>query len=132
MNTNKKNGNAFEREFCQYLFEKGFWVLNVPQYSAGQPADVVAVKDGRAYLIDCKVCSRRGFVLSRVEENQKNAMQLWYECGNGVGWFAIKTMNGEIWMMQLHILEMLKRQKSTLNHNDLIQYGEPIERWVKR
>lgn len=132
MNTNKKHGNEFEREFCQLLSDKGFWVLNVPQYSAGQPSDVIAVKDGKAYLIDCKVCSRRGFVLSRVEENQKYAMRLWYECGNGVGWFAIKTMSGEIWMMPLYTLEMLKSQKSTVNHSDLIKYGMTFERWVKQ
>ena len=46
MNTNKKHGNEFEREFCQLLSQKGFWVLNIPQYSAGQPSDVIAVKDG--------------------------------------------------------------------------------------
>lgn len=132
MNTNKKEGNEFEREFCDMLAEHGFWALNVPQYKAGQPADIVAAKDGKAYLIDCKVCSRRGFVLSRVEDNQRSAMTLWQECGNGVGWFAVRTMSGEIWMISMNIIEVLESQKSTLNHSDLRTFGMPFERWVKR
>lgn len=132
MVTNKRLGNEFEREFCEYLSERGFWVLNVPQYVAGQPADVIAVKDGKPYLIDCKVCSRKGFVLSRIEENQSLSMHLWEKCGNGSGWFAIKTQNGEVWLMCLHVLEILKGQKSVVNHDDLRKYGERIEKWVKR
>ena len=64
--TNKKAGNLFEQEFCEILFENGFWVHNLAQNASGQPADVIAVKKGRALLIDCKVCDTNGFSFSRI------------------------------------------------------------------
>lgn len=57
MATNRKIGNSFETEFCELLFQHGFWCHNMAQNAAGQPADVIAVKGKTAYLIDCKVCS---------------------------------------------------------------------------
>ena len=57
MATNKKLGNTFEAELCEILFEEGFWAHNLAQNQAGQPADVLAARNGRTYLIDCKVCS---------------------------------------------------------------------------
>lgn len=82
MATNKKLGNTFEAELCEILFKHGFWSHNLAQNAAGQPADVIAVKHKTPYLIDCKVCSRGKFPLSRVEENQHLSMELWKMCGN--------------------------------------------------
>ena len=90
MASNKKLGNDFETALCEALSQRGYWAHNLAQNQAGQPADVIAVKNSHAYLIDCKVCSSNGFPLSRVEENQDLAMQLWKYCGNGEGWFALK------------------------------------------
>ena len=74
--SNKALGNAFEREFCEELASKGFWVHNMAQNKDGQPADVIAVIDGYPFLIDCKVCAHDKFPLKRIEENQRNAMEL--------------------------------------------------------
>ena len=57
MSNNKKLGNDFESRFCEILYSEGFWVHNLAQNSAGQPADVIAARNGKTYLIDCKVCS---------------------------------------------------------------------------
>lgn len=131
MNYNKKEGNSFERKFCETLSFFGFWALNVPQNAAGQPADVIASKNGKTFLIDCKVCSRRGFVLSRVEENQRNAMELWQACGNGVGWFAIETMNGAVWMISLEALDEIRKKKTIASRDDLNKYGCRLMNWVQ-
>ena len=40
MATNRKLGNTFEAEFCEALYAEGFWVHNMAQNQAGQPADV--------------------------------------------------------------------------------------------
>jgi Holliday junction resolvase len=128
--TNKKLGNTFESELCQYLFEKGFWAHNLAQNSAGQPADVIAVRNKVAYLIDCKVCSGKGFRLSRIEANQESSMTLWKERGNGNGWFAIKVED-EIYMIPLNVLQSWRLSKSTLSHNDILDMGAvTLERWV--
>lgn len=53
MATNRKIGNSFETEFCELLFQHGFWCHNMAQNAAGQPADVIAVKGKTAYLMMC-------------------------------------------------------------------------------
>lgn len=129
MATNKKIGNDFEDEFCLILFDAGFWVHRLNQNASGQPADVIAAKDGKAYLIDCKVCSRGGFRLSRIEENQELSMQLWDKRGNGTGWFAIKTRDGEIRMVSHLYLEHF--EGASLSEKLLETYGLTIDKWLE-
>lgn len=131
--SNKKLGNQFESELCELLSAYGFWVHQLSQNSAGQPADVIAVKNGRAYLIDCKVCSTgKGFDLRRVEENQDLAMQLWEDCGNGSGWFAIKLPTDDIIMLPHFCIKAHKQMKSHLLPGEIFEIGKPIEKWVMK
>lgn len=130
--TNKTLGNTFEQELCEKLSEYGFWTHNLAMNKAGQPADILAVRNKVAYLIDAKVCSGRGFALSRVEENQELAMTLWDECGNGQGWFAIKVPTEEIYMIPHICIQAYKRVKSTLSFSEIHEIGKPIEKWVSR
>lgn len=131
MGTNRKLGNTFESEFCEMLYEKGFWVHNMAQNQAGQPADVIAVRNKTSFLIDCKVCSDNKFSLSRVEENQHTAMELWKSCGNGEGWFALKIEN-EVIMIPHYSIKALSHEKSVLNLKDIRDYGVKLERWVEQ
>lgn len=130
--TNKKLGNDFESEFCEMLASEGFWVHNMAQNAAGQPADVIAVKDKKALLIDCKVCTRKGFALSRIEENQDLSMELWRECGNGEGWFAIKTNEGVIFMLPHLGTKALRLTKTVATIEDLAEYGCEYRKWVRK
>lgn len=132
MKSNRAVGNAFEQEFSELLYAYGFWVHRLTQDSAGQPADVIAVRNKTAYLIDCKDCSAKWFDLRRVEENQITAMQLWDECGNGQGWFAIKIPTGEIYMLPLFVVMAHKHQQSFLSYAEIHELGKPIDRWVSR
>lgn len=131
MKSNRAVGNAFEQELCQLLFEKGFWSHNLKQDNAGQPADVIAVRNKVAYLIDCKDCSAKGFNLQRVEENQVNAMLLWKECGNGQGWFALKV-EGEIYMLPLILIQAWMQDHASLSFGEIREMGTPLEKWVKK
>ena len=129
MVSNKKMGNAFERELCDILADHGFWCHNMAQKKDGQPADVIAVRNKRAWLIDCKVCKNDRFPLSRIEENQRNAMKLWSECGNGRGWFALKISTG-IYMISLVQLERLETLKfKSLSAADIALAGLSLDRW---
>ena len=127
--SNKKIGNGFEAEFCEKLFQNGYWVHNLAQNASGQPADVIAVRNSVPFLIDCKVCSGKVFNLSRIEDNQRMAMKLWDDCGNGTGWFAVKFgeniyMSG-IWQFDL-------ADKANLSEEWFIEYAEPLEEWLGR
>lgn len=129
--SNKRLGNEFEQEFCEILYQHGYWVHNLAMNQAGQPADVIAVKEKTAYLIDCKVCSHNRFPLSRVEENQHFSMEFWKMCGNGEGWFALKVDN-EVIMIPHFSIVALSHEKSTLNLNDIQEYGVTLERWLSK
>lgn len=129
--SNKKNGNDFESELAEILSSYGFWVHQLSQNSAGQPADVIAARNGKAYLIDCKVCStNKGFALDRVEANQALSMSLWDECGNGQGWFAMKLPTGDIIMLPHLIVKAWSHDHSYLTPAEIFEMGKPIEKWV--
>lgn len=129
--SNKKLGNSFETDFCQLLYQHGFWVHNFVQSKDGQPADVIAVKNGKAYLIDCKVCSNNYFNLGRMEENQISAMTLWEDVGNGNGLFAIRLAvdNSILMLTKQECLSLLKEQKQ-IGFKKLIQLGKPLNQWL--
>ena len=129
--TNKKIGNDFESDFCEILFDNGFWVHNLAQNQAGQPADVIAARSGKTYLIDCKVCSVRGFALSRMEENQDLSMEMWKATGNGEGWFAV-LIGEQIVMIPHFTVKALRATQSYMNELELREYGTPLEKWLKK
>ena len=112
------------------LSEYGFWVHNMMMSKAGQPADIIAVRNGKAYLIDAKVCSNDEFPLKRVEENQTLAMDLWSDRGNGQGWFALK-LSDEVYMLPHILIKALAKNNSKLSDTRIRECGTPIERWVK-
>lgn len=131
MPSNKKVGNDFEATFCEILFNHGFWVHNIAQNQAGQPADVIAVRNKVSYLIDCKVCSTsKGFTPDRMEDNQDLSMRLWEECGNGEGWFAILFAD-EIYMIPHLIVDVFAQLRYTLSPKVISTAGKPLDEWMK-
>ena len=130
MASNRKVGNDFASDLCEIFAEHGFWIHNFAQQIAGQPADVIAVRNGRAYLIDCKVCSTsKGFSLKRMEENQDLSMTLWQECGNGEGWFAI-LLAGQIYMIPHTVIKAYSKLQSTLSPKEITLLGRSVEDWA--
>ena len=131
---NRTLGNSFETELCEILSSYGFWVHAMRQDNSGQPADIIAVRNKVSHLIDAKVCSDNKFPLSRVEENQVLAMDLWHECGNGCGWFALKLNKDspDIYMISHYIMQSFKDHVHSLSEEDIIGYGTPIEKWVNK
>lgn len=129
--SNKSEGNNFERIFCETLFKYGFWVHNMAQNKAGQPADIIAVKNKKAYLIDCKECKNNIFPFSRIESNQHTAMKLWKYSGNGHGVFALRLNDGRIYMIAHDLMIALSINQSSMGENLISHYGTPLESWVE-
>lgn len=129
--SNRSIGNRFEKEFCEYLFNHGYWVHNLAQNSSGQPADIIAVKNRIAYLIDCKVCSNNEFPLSRIESNQDLAMDLWFNCGNHNAWFALLLEN-EVYMLSKRMIDAIRKRDGLrrVSSKEIKYIGIPIERWL--
>lgn len=128
---NKKLGNDFEQELCEILADAGYWVHLLNQNKNGQPADIIAVKNNRAYLIDAKVCSYEVFPFRRIEDNQQLAMDMWIECGNTTPYFALKARN-EIYMVTYTtIKDLMRKGKKQLNFEDMNKYGTRLATWLR-
>ena len=128
---NKKLGNDFEQELCQILAGAGYWTHNFANRKTGQPADIIAVKNGKAYLIDAKECTREIFSLKRMEYNQELSMGLWIECGNTTPYFALKARN-EVYMVDYTtVMELIRKGKKQLNLEDMNKYGVRLATWLR-
>lgn len=129
---NRTVGGHFEEELCELLADNGWWAHNMAQNQVGQPADVIAVKDDIAVLIDCKSCMNNRFPLSRIECNQEGAMTLWEARGNALCYFAMKLADGEIYMV--HFDELCQRQlqgEGTITQSEFAGYST-FEEWLQR
>lgn len=96
---NKRLGSMFERELCDVLADKGYWVHFIaPDNRGAQPFDVIAVKDGKPLAIDCKTSVRDAISIGRLETNQILAFEHWIKCGNGNPIVAVKH-KGDIYFV---------------------------------
>ena len=128
---NKKLGNKFEKELSEILYNAGYWVHLLNQNKNGQPADIIAVKNKKAYLIDAKVCSLEKFAFKRVEENQHLSMQMFIECGNTTPYFALKARD-EIYMLSYKtIRDLISQGKKQLNFEEINKYSTRLSTWLR-
>ena len=128
---NKQAGNNFEREFCEQLARDKFWVHFMGGSKNGQPADIIAVRNEHAYLIDAKDCQNDRFVLSRIENNQDMAMRYWEMCGNNQGIFALNTSKG-VYMLRYGVAQVLEIAGiKSLNMQSIEKYCTPYAEWER-
>ena len=129
--SNKAIGNRFEREMSKVLAENGFWCHVMQQNKAGQPADIIACRGRYHTLIDCKVLSDGVFVFSRVEENQRYAMNRFQDRGEQVCWFALKMPDGNVRMLS-HLVILRKEQngKKSLRGEELVENTNSLSEWL--
>jgi Holliday junction resolvase len=112
---NKKLGTAFEREMCSLLMQRGYWVHFItPDATGAQPFDLIAVKDGKAWAIDCKTCSKPVFSVNRLEWNQHFAFKLWMAKGNTTPLLAVKHKDT---VYMIDYLDLCLRKKIQLENN---------------
>lgn len=116
---NKQLGTKFEQEFCEFLSQHGFWVhFCTPSPNGSQPCDVIAAKNGKPYLIDCKTSAQKTFRLNRMEDNQILAFYKWSKCGNSNRFVAVKY-NDNVYMIPFELLE--KKEKVVLTDEFLFE-----------
>lgn len=102
---NKRLGTQFEREFCDLLASKGWWVHFItPAPDGGQPFDVIAVKAGKAIAVDCKTCADHIFRITRMRPNQITAFERWLACGNSEPLVAVKH-NEKVYLIEYRRLK---------------------------
>ena len=129
--SNKKAGSDFESWFAGTLSENGFWVHRFQDNENGQPCDLIAAQDGETYLFDCKSCEKDFFRLSRVEANQKSAMELFYRTGNRRGMFAIRFPGDLIYLVDYQVMDNIREQGiKRIDKNRMALYGRSLEGWI--
>lgn len=129
--SNKKDGSGFEKAFAELLSAYGFWVHLLQDSPNGQPFDLIAVKDGEAYVFDCKNCISERFALSRIEENQKTSMALWWECGNKEPLFAIHfPFRGIRILSYSDAMELIETGKGSVSGADIDELTSSLEEWL--
>ena len=117
---NKKLGTEFEREAVTLLSQKGYWVHFItPDSSGKQPFDIIASKDDKPLVADCKTSEKKWFSISRLEENQIMAFELWLKRGNTKAFILIKY-NEEIYQIPYRMLKGLQRINLEENKNFII------------
>ena len=129
--SNKQLGNKFENYVAQYLFDSGFWVLRIPDTFAGQPVDIITVKNTKAYLIECKHCSNNAFDTARLEPNQHATFHLWEEAGNGDGYIAINFGQDSFIISYARLCE-ISSNKRRISKEVIQKNGMRLEEWIKR
>ena len=123
---NKQKGSDFERRFCRYLGRLGFWVHFLsPDSTGAQPFDVIAVRRGNAYAIDCKTSVRKVFPGSRLEDNQVLAFQRWLDCGNTMPQIAVEY-EGRVYLVPF--CRLMNEEKVDLESYDFIDMVDAL--WV--
>lgn len=123
---NKRLGNAFEKEMAERLKENGWWVtfLTPKQNVGSQPADLIAVKNNKVMLIDCKTCSSHLFPISRIEENQRQAFKRFSKCGNTNFILAIKYQD-KIYEINMKDIDFSRKSidlEGRTNEDNCIKY----------
>ena len=108
---NKVLGNSFEKEYAKILRERGYWVTFLtPKKNIGsQPCDLIAIKDDKPILIDCKTCKTHLFPINRIEENQRQAFKRYSKCGNTKFILAIKYNNR---IYEINMKDIALKQKN--------------------
>ena len=127
--SNKALGTSYEEALAGMLYERGFWVHLIRQTEAGQPADIIACRGGKAFLIDAKVCSDGSFPLSRIEENQELAMKAFMDAGGEEGWFAL-LIDEETYMLPLHFMIAYRAWNGkSLSKKTVMERGFTLDEW---
>lgn len=123
--SNIKEGNDFEHVILLRLKDKGYWSHNFANKSNGQPMDIIAIKDDKKFLLDCKVCSGNSFRFSRIEDNQEHAALAFEKKAKGKAFFVIR-MKGEIFVINnddIFYQRNVKNKKS-INFSELKTVGK--------
>ena len=130
---NRSVGNRFETELCEILGQNEFWAHNMQQNSAGQPADIIAIRGAFHTLIDCKhIADDNGFPFSEIRDNQRSAMKMFQRRTGQLCYFAFKLPDDTMWMVTLERMDTLSgRGKKRLTDEEIRTQTWSLESWLE-
>lgn len=114
------------------MLEHG-WAHCLKDNQNGQPFDVIAAKEMELLMyLTARTAKAGSFRLSRIEENQHNAMSLWSSTGKpSVTLFAIR-MQGMVILAPYRMLAiMMESGTKQATRIELMRCGRLFERWIE-
>ncbi len=121
MKNNKVIGNDFEKEFALYLQDKGMFVYNLPNKHTGQPFDIIATKNNKFFAFECKHCKGNIFSLSRVEDNQMQALKK-LEKVKSNNYFFVFKFNDEIRFCKARFIKDKLKTDKKIYRDELLSF----------
>lgn len=114
MISNKKIGSKFEKDFCEFLANKKYWVhfIEGASHTGAQPCDIIAIKKDFPELYDCKTLNNKSglFPISRIEENQRLAYERIRKCGNPETIFSLAILwNNNLYYIDFDDIDFNKK-----------------------
>lgn len=111
---NKILGNKFEKDFCEFLANKKYWVhfIEGASHTGAQPCDIIAIKRDFPELYDCKTLNNKNglFPISRIEENQRLAYERVRECRNPETIFSLAILwNNNLYYVDFDDIDFNKK-----------------------
>lgn len=130
--SNKKIGNKLEDDVCKVFGQFQWWCTNLAQGRTGQPADIIATRNGNAVLLDAKHCQSRYFDTRRMEPNQVYSMTRWLETYNGYCGFVLEfsAYPGTYWVVPFVYLHSRFPHRVTVD--EVMEHGELLEKFIRR
>ena len=122
--TSQENGKNFEKNLCEYLSKKGWYVVYMEKGITGsQPCDIIAIRNNLLLMIECKnlVAKNGVFNLSRIEQNQLLSYKKFKSCHNSNFILAI-NWNGGVYLVDF---DWLKFYQNSID----LKIMEPEFRW---
>ena len=119
----KKIGNYYEKECCKLFADKGYWVHLLAYNPAGQPCDIIAVKQLSSVLIDVKHCSTHLFSFDNIRPNQHSTFTMAQEKNIDCGFAIYNDELGWKWLDYIYVVK--NNNKKSVRLEEL----EDIGRW---
>lgn len=121
--SNKKIGNDTEKEFAQFMYQRGWWVHILAYNQNGQPFDVIMSKDDTTWFLDVKnVESGEDFDLDRIEPNQHTAFQMLISKGTKRCGLAVRFSDGNFYLITYETIMKLRHNLTQINRNSMIRF----------
>lgn len=121
---NHEIGKITEFKAAEFFSNHGYWVYQCPKTQAGQPADLIVVKDNKATLVEVKHCKSDRFSLSRIEPNQLTTYKFFKSKGNTSHKILIVFKSGVCLLDFKYIYIRKKLDEKSLDFYDAQELGE--------
>ena len=121
---NYEIGKITEFNAAKFFSKHDYWVYQFPKTQAGQPADLIVIKNNKATLVEVKHCKSDRFSLNRIEPNQLTTYKFFKSKGNTSHKILIAFKSGVCLLDFKYIYIRKKLDEKSIDFYDAQELGE--------